>query len=176
MLTFLLGGARSGKSTLAVQMAQRQPLPVGFIATAEPFDDDLRERIDRHRLERPSHWITVECPIELAGAVRAVADDHFLIVDCITIWLANLFAHLIDRSEISRSVVEFNEAMMERRGPTVVVSNEVGMGVHPETALGREYRDELGRTNQLIATTADTTLLLVAGQAIRLEDPWEFLQ
>ena len=74
MLTLLLGGARSGKSTLAVQMAERQSAPVTFVATAEPFDDDLRDRIVRHRLERPPHWATVECPVELAGAVRAVSD------------------------------------------------------------------------------------------------------
>lgn len=176
MLTFLLGGARSGKSSLAVRMAERQPLPVTFIATAEPFDDDLRDRVRRHRLERPPTWCTVECAVELATAIREVPDDRFLIVDCITIWLANLFVHVIDRPGISRSVHDMNDAMRQRQGPAVVVSNEVGLGVHPENALGREYRDELGRANQLIATTADTTLLLVAGRALRLDDPWEFLQ
>jgi adenosylcobinamide kinase/adenosylcobinamide-phosphate guanylyltransferase len=172
MLTLLLGGARSGKSTLAVQMAERQPAPVTFVATAEPFDDDLRERVVRHRLERPPHWTTVECPVELAGAVRAVGDDQFLVVDCLTVWMGNLYAHDLD---ISSSVTSLVDALTARSGATVVVSNEVGMGIHPDTRMGREYRDDLGRLNQAVAAVADTTLLLVAGRALRLHDPWELL-
>jgi adenosyl cobinamide kinase/adenosyl cobinamide phosphate guanylyltransferase len=176
MLTLLVGGARSGKSTLAVQMAQRQQSHVTFIATAEPFDDDLRDRVARHRAERPAHWTTVECPLELAEAIRLVPDDHFLIVDCLTVWLGNLFAHVNDVPTISRYGHDMHEALRARRGPTVVVSNEVGMGVHPETAMGREYRDELGRLNQSVAAVAETTLLLLAGRAVRLDDPWELLE
>ena len=177
MLTFLLGGARSGKSTLAVQMADRQELPVTYIATAEPFDDDLRARVERHRAERPPHWTTVECPVELPAAVNAAPHDEFLIIDCLTVWLANLFVHLGDAdiaaiADRERALVA---ALQARRGPTVVVSNEVGMGVHPDSPLGRVYRDELGRLNQLVADGAHTTLLLVAGKALRLDDPWEFL-
>jgi adenosylcobinamide kinase/adenosylcobinamide-phosphate guanylyltransferase len=175
MHTFLLGGARSGKSTLAVQMAERQPLPVTFVATAEPFDDDLRDRVERHRAERPPHWTTVECPVELAAAVRAVPDDQFLLVDCLTVWLSNLFEHMADTDRIQACVRELDDVLRARRGPTVVVSNEVGMGVHPDSALGRVYRDELGRLNQLVAAGSQVTLLLVAGKAVRLEDPWEFL-
>ena len=172
MLTLLLGGARSGKSTLAVQMAERQSAPVTFVATAEPFDDDLRERVARHRLERPPHWTTVECAIELADAVRAVPDDQFLVVDCLTVWMGNLFAHEVD---IPTAVASLVEALTLRTGHTVVVSNEVGMGIHPETRMGREYRDDLGRLNQAVAAVADATLLLVAGRAVRLHDPWELL-
>jgi adenosyl cobinamide kinase/adenosyl cobinamide phosphate guanylyltransferase len=184
MLTFLLGGARSGKSTLAVQMAERQELPVTYLATAEPFDDDLRDRVARHRAERPPHWTTVECPVELSTAVHAVTDDQFLIVDCLTVWLANLFVHLGDHdhdhdtpdiADIAGRGRALDAALRARRGPTVVVSNEVGLGVHPDSALGRVYRDELGRLNQLVAGGAHTTLLLVAGKALRLDDPWEFL-
>jgi adenosyl cobinamide kinase/adenosyl cobinamide phosphate guanylyltransferase len=196
MLTFLLGGARSGKSTLAVQMAERQELPVTYLATAEPFDDDLRNRVARHRAERPPHWTTVECPVELPTAVHGVTDDQFLIVDCLTVWLANLFVHLGDHdhdhdndhdhdfadiadiayiADIAGRGRALDAALRARRGPTVVVSNEVGLGVHPDSALGRVYRDELGRLNQLVAGGAHTTLLLVAGKALRLDDPWEFL-
>ncbi len=176
MLTLLVGGARSGKSTLAVQMAQRQSAPVTFIATAEPFDDDLRARVAKHREERPVHWTTVECTLDLADAIRAVPDEHFLVVDCLTVWLGNLFAHVSDAPTISRYGHDMNDALRAREGATVVVSNEVGMGIHPETALGREYRDELGRLNQSVAALADTTLLLVAGRAMRLVDPWELLR
>jgi adenosyl cobinamide kinase/adenosyl cobinamide phosphate guanylyltransferase len=177
MLTFLLGGARSGKSTLAVQMAERQALPVTYLATAEPFDDDLRDRVERHRAERPPHWTTVECPVELSTAVQTIADDQFLIVDCLTVWLANLFVHFGDTGidRIADRGRALSEVLHARSGPTVVVSNEVGMGVHPDSPLGRVYRDELGRLNQLVAGGAHTTLLLVAGKALRLDDPWEFL-
>jgi adenosyl cobinamide kinase/adenosyl cobinamide phosphate guanylyltransferase len=172
MLTLLVGGARSGKSSLAVRMGERQLAPVTFIATAEPFDDDLRERVARHREERPPQWHTVECPLELAAAIRAAPADHFLIVDCLTVWLGNLFVHVIDPSS---SIREANEALRARAGATVVVSNEVGMGLHPDTPIGREYRDQLGRLNQLVAAGADATLLMVAGRAVRLTDPWELL-
>jgi adenosyl cobinamide kinase/adenosyl cobinamide phosphate guanylyltransferase len=172
MLTLLTGGARSGKSTIAVQMAERQAAPVTFIATAEPFDDDLRDRIERHRAERPAHWTTVECPVDLAEAVRAASGTEFLVVDCLTVWLGNLFARGVARDEKRDDLVD---ALHRRIGDTVVVTNEVGMGIHPDTGMGREYRDELGRLNQMVAAIADTTLLLVAGRGVRLQDPWELL-
>ena len=178
MLTFLVGGARSGKSTLAVQMGEHHGGPVHFLATAEAFDDDLRDRIARHRAERPDGWTTEEVPVELADAVLAVPADSFLIVDCLTVWLANLFTHVDDaarRRQYGHDLV----AALRTRGhgaPTVVVSNEVGMGVHPETTLGRDYRDELGRLNQSVAALADRSLLLVAGRALRLDNPWELLR
>jgi adenosyl cobinamide kinase/adenosyl cobinamide phosphate guanylyltransferase len=178
MLTFLVGGARSGKSTLAVQLGERHDGPVTFVATAEPFDDDMRERVQRHRDERPPSWTTVECPVELAAAVRSVPADHFLIVDCLTVWFANLLVHVTSPTEILRYTDDVNEALRARAeagGGAVVVSNEVGLGVHPETELGREYRDELGRVNQQVAAIADTTLFMVAGRALRLENPWELL-
>lgn len=179
MLTFLVGGARSGKSTLAVQMGEHHGGAVHFIATAEAFDDDLRNRIDRHRAERPATWTTAEVPVELAAAVAAAPGEALVIVDCLTVWLANLLVHVIDPLRRAKSVDDTVAALRERgragTGPTVVISNEVGMGVHPETPLGREYRDELGRINQLVASVADRSLLLVAGRALRLEKPWELL-
>jgi adenosyl cobinamide kinase/adenosyl cobinamide phosphate guanylyltransferase len=181
MLTFLVGGARSGKSTLAVQLGERHDGPVTFVATAEPFDDDMRRRVQRHRDERPPSWTTVECPVELAAAIWAVPADHFLIVDCLTVWFANLLVHVTSPTEILRYIDDLSEAVRGRAGGrgegggTVVVSNEVGLGVHPETELGREYRDELGRVNQQVAAIADTTLFMVAGRALRLENPWELL-
>ncbi len=172
MLTLLLGGARSGKSTLAVQMAERQQLPVVFLATAEAFDDDMAQRIQRHREERPAHWTTIECPVGLAEAVDAAPADAFIVIDCLTVWMANLMVHGMDRAEATARLVA---ALSHRAGPTVVVSNEVGMGIVPEHQMGREYRDDLGRLNQQVAALAHTTLLMVAGRAIRLDDPWTLL-
>jgi adenosylcobinamide kinase/adenosylcobinamide-phosphate guanylyltransferase len=178
-LTFLLGGARSGKSTLAVQMGEHHGGPVHFIATAQAFDDDLRERIARHRAERPVGWSTAEVPLDLAAAVADSPAGAFVIVDCLTVWLGNLFVHTDDTGRAAASaafVAALRDRAVHGTAPTVVVSNEVGMGVHPETTMGRDYRDELGRLNQAVAAAADRSLLLVAGRALRLDNPWELLR
>lgn len=174
MRTFLVGGARSGKSSLAVDLGLRHQGPVEFVATAEAFDDDLAQRIARHRDERPD-WPTVEAPVALAEALAARTPGALVIVDCLTVWVGNLFHHLPSAAQRADAYAAFDEAFRGRTGPTVVVSNEVGLGLHPDTALGRDYRDELGRLNQRVAAAADRTLLLVAGRALALTDPWEIL-
>ena len=168
-VTLLIGGVRSGKSALAVEMGRRHDGDVVMIATAEPFDDDMRERIARHQVDRPG-WPTVEAPLDLDAAIAGAPADALLIVDCITVWVGNELHH---RGDVDPSGVV--TALAERHGPSVVITNEVGLGVHPETDLGRRYRDDLGRANQLIAAVATTTLLMVAGKALRLEDPWKEL-
>lgn len=178
-LTFLIGGARSGKSILAVQLGEHHGGAVHFIATAEPFDDDLRERVERHRAERPPSWTTAEVPVELPAAIADAPADAFVIVDCLTVWQANLFVHVNDpqrRTQYGHDMVAALRDRAATTSPVVVVSNEVGMGIHPDTPIGREYRDELGRLNQMTAAAADTSLLLVAGRAIRLETPWDLLR
>src|SRR3954468_5020455 len=171
-ITFLVGGARSGKSTLAVDIGRRHRGDVVVVATAEPFDDDLRERIDRHRAERPG-WPTVEAPLDLAGAVRGCPPDALVIVDCLTVWLGNAVHDGAIAPEMAGA--QLVDELTRRRGPSVVVSNEVGLGIHPDNALARRYRDVLGRVNQAVATVASTSLLLVAGRATELRDPWELL-
>ena len=169
-VTLLIGGARSGKSSLAVEIGQRHAGDVAFIATGEPIDDDMRQRIARHRIDRPD-WPVVEQPLDLGATIASAPATALLIVDCITVWVGNELHH--------RDVVDVTDvatALVERSGPSVVVTNEVGLGVHPETDLGRRYRDELGRVNQAIAAVATTTLLMVAGRAMRLDDPWKELQ
>jgi adenosylcobinamide kinase / adenosylcobinamide-phosphate guanylyltransferase len=173
MLTLLLGGARSGKSSLAVELGARHDGPVTFLATAEAFDDDLRDRIDRHRDERPA-WPTLEVPVHLADAITATPDG-LLIVDCLTVWMGNLFVHVPDAAERAARCAAAVAALSVRSAPTVVVSNEVGLGLVPAEAMSRTYRDELGRLNQRVAAVAHRTLLLVAGRAVRLDDPWEVL-
>lgn len=174
MITFLVGGARSGKSTLAVELGLRHPGPVVFVATAEPFDGDLRARIEAHRRERPD-WPTVEVPVMLGAALDDAPHDALVIVDCLTVWVGNLFHHLPDASAREREYAELLAALPRRDAHTVVVSNEVGLGLHPDTSLGREYRDELGRLNQRVAAVSHRSLFLVAGRAIPLADPWEVL-
>ncbi len=174
MITFLVGGARSGKSSLAVELGRRHRGPVVFVATCAPLDDDLAARIARHRQERPD-WPTIEEPVELASAVAKADRDALVLVDCLTLWVSNLMLRGDDEPEVTGAAGEFVGALLDRTGPAVVVSNEVGSGVHPEGELGRRYRDLLGRVNQIVAAAADSTLLVVAGRVLRLEDPWQEL-
>lgn len=175
MLTFLVGGARSGKSALALEIGLRHYGPVVFVATAEAFDDDLRDRIARHRHERPTEWPTVEEPVALAAALSVIDTGALVVVDCLTVWVGNLFHHLPDADAREQQYAALLRVLAGRDGHTVVVSNEVGMGLVPADASSREYRDELGRLNQRVAAIAERSLLLVAGRALELRNPWEVL-
>jgi adenosyl cobinamide kinase/adenosyl cobinamide phosphate guanylyltransferase len=162
-LTFLLGGARSGKSALALRLAARHD-EVVFVATGEARDDEMAERIARHRAERPAHWRTVEEPLRLRAAIEAVPPGACLVVDCLSLWVANLL-------EAGAPVDgEAARAAAARPGPTITVSNEVGLGLVPTTPLGREYRDVLGRANAAWAAAAERAFLVVAGRALLLEE------
>jgi adenosyl cobinamide kinase/adenosyl cobinamide phosphate guanylyltransferase len=171
-LILLVGGARSGKSSLAVEWGRRQDGPVTTIATAPSDGVDMAERIERHRRERPSTWTTIEETVDLAGALRSA--DGAIIVDCLTLWTSNLM--WLGRSDDEIDDLAVGAAAIAADGNVVAITNEVGSGVHPETELGRRYRDVLGRVNQRWASAADTTLLLVAGRAMPLSDPWTILE
>ena len=176
-LTFLIGGARSGKSSLAVDIGHRHHaagIPVTYIATAPVIDDDMANRVQRHREERPPEWSTIEEEIDLLGALAKV-ESGLVIVDCLTLWTSNLMWRDLTDAEIRRHSEDAAVAAAERADPTVVISNEVGLGIHPETDLGRRYRDVLGWVNQTWASAADPALFLVAGQAVPLTDPWQHL-
>jgi adenosyl cobinamide kinase/adenosyl cobinamide phosphate guanylyltransferase len=167
-LVVVLGGVRSGKSALAVEIGRRWPGPVSLIATAEVRDEEMRERIERHRRERPSHWSTVEAPRELASC--APWRSHGLvIVDCLTLWISNLIEAERDAEAIVEAARELVSIALARQAPTIVVSNEVGLGIIPATPLGRRFADLLGTVNRLFVERADPALFVVAGQALRLE-------
>jgi adenosylcobinamide kinase / adenosylcobinamide-phosphate guanylyltransferase len=167
-LVFLLGGARSGKSTLAVQLAGRSGAPVCFIATAEAGDQEMAARIARHRDERPTDWTTVEEPIDLVGAFRAVPDGTCAVVDCLSLWVSNLMGAGWEHSRIEAVARDAAGMAAARPGLTVAVSNEVGFGIVPDNALAREYRDVLGRVNAAWADAAERTALVVAGRVLSL--------
>lgn len=178
-MTLLIGGARSGKSSLAVDIGHRHAaagIGVTYIATAPDLtgDDDMAERIERHRAERPDTWSTIEEEVDLIGALGQI-DSGLAIVDCLTLWTSNLMWRDHSDEAIVALAASAATAAAQRAEPTVAISNEVGLGVHPESDLGRRYRDVLGRVNQAWATVADPTLLLVAGRAVPLVDPWNHL-
>ncbi|WP_420451029.1 bifunctional adenosylcobinamide kinase/adenosylcobinamide-phosphate guanylyltransferase [Ilumatobacter sp.] len=173
----LVGGARSGKSSLAVEIGRRHQATgsaVTVVATAPAVDDDMAARIERHRAERPAGWATIEEPVDLVGALGRSGDD-VAIVDCLTLWVSNLMWRGDGDDDIEILARRAASAAGDRAAPTIVVTNEVGLGVHPDTDLGRRYRDLLGRVNATWAAVADTTLLLVAGRALELHDPARLL-
>lgn len=168
-LTFLLGGARSGKSALATELASSSGQLVTVIATGEARDEEMAARIAAHRADRPPEWQTVEEPLELQTALAAVRADTTVIVDCLSLWVANLIERGDNDGEVdAASELAANEAR-ERSSPTIVVSNEVGLGVVPASPLGRRYRDVLGRVNAQWAAAADEAALVVAGRKLSLQ-------
>lgn len=163
----VLGGARSGKSRTALQLAEQASSTRIYIATAQAFDDEMRERIALHRLERDRSWQTVDAPLELSQAIRAqTAPEKAVLVDCLTLWLSN--AVLAERDP-SHEADRLIGAVREARGPLILVSNEVGQGIVPSTPLGRSFRDEQGRLNQRIAEACDAVIFVAAGCPVLLK-------
>jgi adenosylcobinamide kinase / adenosylcobinamide-phosphate guanylyltransferase len=167
-LTLLLGGARSGKSRLAVELAEASAAPVLFVATGEASDDEMAARIAYHRAERPAGWRTVEEPRDIDRALAEASDEETVVLDCLSLWVANLLEHT-DEAELAARSERAACACTARAGLTVVVSNEVGLGLVPMHPVGRAYRDALGRVNAIWADAADDAYLVVAGRTLRLE-------
>ncbi len=184
-LILILGGARSGKSTFAEQLAASSGQNVAFIATAMAGDDEMRARIARHRASRPAYWHTIEEPLDLAGTVQhAAALADVLLLDCITLWLSNWLSRqgetndrdmeasdpLFDVAAI-QAVQNLLAALasLDPRKTLIVISNEVGLGIVPAYPLGRLYRDTLGLVNQRLAGAAQRVYLLIAGIAIDIK-------
>jgi adenosylcobinamide kinase/adenosylcobinamide-phosphate guanylyltransferase len=168
-LTFLIGGARSGKSSLAVRLATTHGADAVFVATAEAKDEEMAERIARHRTERPAGWHTVESPRALGAAVAAADPSRTLVIDCLSFWVANLVMDDETDASIEAEAAAAAVAAANRPGPTIAVSNEVGMGVVPDAPMGRRFRDVLGRVNASWAAHADDAYLVIAGRALALD-------
>jgi adenosylcobinamide kinase/adenosylcobinamide-phosphate guanylyltransferase len=170
----VLGGVRAGKSAFAVARARALGGRVVFVATAEASDPEMAARIDRHRAERPPAWRTAEVPMALPAALLALQSEaDVLLVDCLNLWVANLLGK---RPELSDSDLEAEAAALAAvvarpASALILVSNEVGWGVHPETALGRRFRDALGLVNQAVARVADEVVLMVAGCVVAVKGP-----
>jgi adenosylcobinamide kinase / adenosylcobinamide-phosphate guanylyltransferase len=168
-LTVLTGGMRSGKSRLAVRLAEAAGDKVVVIATAQPRDDDMAARISRHRDERPDGWATVEEPVELADALAATPPDATVVVDCLTLWVSNLVERGCGDAEILDHADAAARFAAGREAATIVVTNEVGSGVIPANELARGYADVLGRVNAVWAEHARRAYLVVAGRVLPLQ-------
>lgn len=166
-----LGGARSGKSRLAQARAERTAGELVFVATGEALDAEMTERIARHRAERGPRWRTVEVPRDLPAVLkRECAPGRVVLVDCLTLWLSNV---MLADEDIASATRELVSAIGAQRGTLLLVSNEVGLGIVPETPLGRRFRDEAGRLNQTVAAVADEVLFVAAGLAITMKGAWD---
>jgi adenosylcobinamide kinase/adenosylcobinamide-phosphate guanylyltransferase len=164
---FVLGGARSGKSRYAQARAEAIAGRHHFVATAEAFDDEMRDRITRHRADRDARWQTVEAPRDLPAVLDALnAPDAVVLVDCLTLWLSNL---ILADTDLGRTEAELYHAINGFAGHIVLVSNEVGLGIVPANALARRFRDAAGRLNQAVATVAAEVVLLTAGLPLTLK-------
>ncbi len=162
----VLGGARSGKSRHAQALAEAMTPTGCFIATAQAWDDEMRDRIARHQADRDERWMTVEAPMALPEAVAEHSRaDRVLLVDCLTLWLTNLLLAEADLAAAGDALVA---AVAHAPGPVVMVSNEVGFGIVPDNALARRFRDAQGTLNQRLARVCDATDLVVAGLPLRL--------
>jgi len=163
-IILFIGGARSGKSRLAQAEAERRPGNLIYIATAEGLDDEMRERIARHQADRDARWRTIDCPIDLPATIaREGVEGTVLLIDCLTLWLSNL---MLGGHDIAAATAALAEALAIARGPVILVTNEVGLGIVPENALARRFRDEAGFMNQSIAASAGTVTFVVAGLTI----------
>lgn len=171
-LTLLTGGARSGKSALAVRRARRTGRAVVFVATGQARDAEMADRIARHQAERPEEWSTVEAPVDLVEATAALEPRACVVVDCLALWVSNLMEHGEAPEATHDRARDLARWASAYRGEVIVVSNEVGLGIVPMHPVSRDYRDRLGRVNAIVAAEADLAQLVVAGRTLTL-DPQE---
>jgi adenosylcobinamide kinase/adenosylcobinamide-phosphate guanylyltransferase len=159
-LTLVIGGARSGKSRYAESLVTALPKPWVYLATAEARDDEMKARIAEHQARRAEGWETVEAPLMLAEALHAAPAGAAVLVDCLTLWLTNAMLGAFD---LEKAMAHLSEALGGRDAATVLVANEVGLGIVPDNAVARRFRDAQGVLNQRLAAQADRVVLMVAG-------------
>ena len=165
--TLILGGARSGKSRRALALAEQLGADRVFVATAEALDEEMAGRIARHQAERDAGWETIEVPLDLTDALsRGDLRDKVCVVDCLTLWLSNLMHH---QRDVALETENLCAHLAAQSGTVILVSNEVGMGLVPESPLGRDFRDAQGRLNQKIADVCDVVEFVAAGLPINLK-------
>lgn len=162
-LTLVLGGARSGKSAFAERLIAAHPAPWTYIATAETLDDEMRARVEAHRVRRGESWRTIEAAQALVEAIADAPADRPLLVDCLTLWLSN---RLLGGVDLSLDRAALIHALLSRAAPTVTVSSEVGLSIVPDNALARSFRDAAGELHQSVSRIAGRVALVVAGNPL----------
>jgi adenosylcobinamide kinase/adenosylcobinamide-phosphate guanylyltransferase len=168
-IRFVLGGARSGKSAYAESLALKSGGDLVYIATAEIFDEEMEARIDLHRQRRGPEWKLVEAPVDLPQAIRASdGDNTVILVDCLSVWTTNLLIHEQDNGQSRDALLE---TLRGCRGSLVLVASETGLGIVPDNALSRRFRDANGLLNQAVAAVADEVFFMTAGIALRVKPP-----
>ncbi|MFY0661939.1 MAG: bifunctional adenosylcobinamide kinase/adenosylcobinamide-phosphate guanylyltransferase [Shimia sp.] len=159
-LSLILGGASSGKSAFAESLVMAAPQPRIYIATAQTFDDEMRQKVQKHLVQRGPDWRTIEAPLNTADTLRDLPADAIVLLDCATMWLSN---HMLAETNLAAEQAKLRDALNACPAHVVVVSNEVGLDVVPENALARRFRDAQGALNQAIAKQAELAVLVVAG-------------
>ena len=166
-ITFILGGSRSGKSSFALERASAIAGSKAFIATAQAFDDEMKDRIERHKQERPPEWKTFEEHFALPSLIDGMRNGYdVVLVDCLTLWLSNL---MMNNADVEAKIVSFVSSAIACPASLFVVSNEVGMGIVPENALARKFRDFAGTLNRRVAEIADEVYLVTAGIPMKIK-------
>ena len=172
-ICLVIGGCRSGKSRHALEIAEKIMAPRQvFVATGRPEDEEMRERIDKHRRERGDRWLTIEEPLELPEAIQTHAStDAAVLVDCLTLWISNLILQFAASrpDEMTVRIERLASALTTAKGPVFLVSNEVGTGIVPENRLARMFRDTTGFVNQQVAEVASSVVWVVAGIPLRIK-------
>jgi adenosylcobinamide kinase/adenosylcobinamide-phosphate guanylyltransferase len=166
-VTLVLGGARSGKSHFAEQLLHREARRRVYLATAEIHDEEMADRVRRHKAQRGDGWRTIEAPLDIAGVLMREAEQgDAVLVDCLTLWLSNLMGA---ERDIDAETAQVIAALPQLGGPVVFVANEVGLGIVPDNALARAFRDHAGRLNQRLAAAADQVFFIAAGLPLKLK-------
>ncbi|WP_105382375.1 bifunctional adenosylcobinamide kinase/adenosylcobinamide-phosphate guanylyltransferase [Neorhizobium alkalisoli] len=166
-LTLVLGGARSGKSAFSETLARETGFERHYIATGRAYDEEMRERIARHRTDRGEQWVTHEVPVELSAQIRSMdGPGRVILVDCLTLWVTNL---MMEERDVDAEGVVLIRTLESLSAPLILVSNEVGLGIVPENKMAREFRDHAGRLHQKIAAVADNVYFVAAGLPLRMK-------
>ncbi|MES0826310.1 bifunctional adenosylcobinamide kinase/adenosylcobinamide-phosphate guanylyltransferase [Ruegeria sp. SCP11] len=165
-LTFVLGGAASGKSAFAEQLVVSAKKKRVYLATSQVFDDEMRDKVQRHISQRGAGWTTVEAPFDLGPALGDLTPEDVCLIDCATMWLTN---HLLVENDLEQAQVDLLQVLKSCRAPVVIVSNEVGHGIVPDSALSRQFREAQGRLNIALASQADLVVQVTAGLPLVLK-------
>ncbi len=169
-ITFILGGARSGKSRYAQKLAQGKGIKIAFIATGQPLDREMKKRILIHKNNRPPHWKNFEEPLNPVPLLKNIGEKFdVILIDCLTLMVSNFMLRGIKEAAIKNNINKMAGILKKTKANSIIVSNEVGLGIVPENKLAREFRDIAGRVNQIVAEKADEVFFIVSGIPWRIK-------